>query len=162
MISGAPIVIAWLFNRTLPNTKLTPLERHMTDHFPLLPALAAGLTINLLDVACTLIFAVRPWEAELRRQGLEPRKWTPPYYILTNFIGGFILTFVYLQFARTLGSGMTAGLTASLLIWLVSRIYGGGHVVMGQMPLRIFLMMSIGLGVGYVAGGQVLGALLSH
>jgi hypothetical protein len=128
----------------------------MLDKFPLLLALAAGLTINALDIACTLLFAAKPWEAELRRQGLEPRNMTPPYYILTNFIGGFILTFVYLQFAKTLGAGVTTALISSLLIWFTTRIYGGGHVVMGQMPLQIFAIMSAGLGIGYVAGGQVL------
>ena len=66
----------------------------MTTEFPLLAALAAGFAINALDIACTLLFAAKPWEAELRRQGLEPHSFTPPYYILTNFIGGFILTFV--------------------------------------------------------------------
>jgi hypothetical protein len=133
----------------------------MTE-FPLFAALAVGLTINALDIGCTLLFAAKPWEAELHRQGLEPSSWTPPYYIITNFIGGFILAFVYLQFSQTLGSGVTTALISSLLIWLISRIYGGGHVVMGQMPIRIFLTMSIGLGMGYVAGGQLLGVLLSH
>jgi hypothetical protein len=134
----------------------------MTEGFPVLAALAAGLAINVVDIACTLIFAVKPWEAELRRQGLAPRALTPPYYIVTNFIGGIVLTFVYLQFAKAMGPGATTALAASLLIWFVSRIYGGGHVVMGQMPLRIFAVMSTGLGLGYVAGGQVLRALLSH
>jgi hypothetical protein len=135
----------------------------MTDGFPFLAALAAGFAINLLDIGCTLLFAAKPWEAELRRQGLEPRKLTPPYYIITNFVGGLILTFVYLQFAKAQGAGIATALVSSLVIWFLSRIYGGGHVVMGQMPLRIFLVMSIGLGLGYVAGGQVLNALLgSH
>ncbi len=132
----------------------------MTDQFPVLATLAAGLTINVLDIVCTLLFAAKPWEAELRRQGLEPRNFTPPYYILTNFIGGFILTFVYLQFAKTLGSGVTTAAISSLVVWLTTRIYGGGHVVMGQMPIDIFLIMSTGLGLGYIAGGQVLHALL--
>jgi hypothetical protein len=132
----------------------------MTDGFPLLAALGAGFVINALDISCTLLFAAKPWEVELRRQGLKPRALTPPYYILTNFVGGLILTFVYLQFAKSLGSGITTALIASLLIWFVSRIYGGGHVVMGQMPTRIFLTMSAGLGIGYVAGGQVLNVLL--
>jgi hypothetical protein len=132
----------------------------MTDGFPLLAALGVGFVINVLDISCTLLLAAKPWEAELLRQGLKPRKWTPPYYILTNFVGGLLLTFVYLQFAKTLGSGVTTALISSLLIWFVSRIYGGGHVVMGQMPVRIFLTMSVGLGIGYVAGGQVLNVLL--
>jgi hypothetical protein len=132
----------------------------MTDGFPFLPALAVGFAINLLDIGCTLLFAAKPWEAELRRQGLEPRKLTPPYYIITNFVGGLILTFVYLQFAKAQGTGIVTALISSLVIWFVSRIYGGGHVVMGQMPLRIFLVMSIGLGLGYVVGGQLLYWLL--
>jgi hypothetical protein len=126
----------------------------------LLISLAAGLMINLLDIACTLLFAAKAWENELRRQGLEPRGITPPYYIATNFVGGIILTFVYWQFAKTLGSGVTTALMASLLLWLTTRIYGGGHVVMGQMPIAIFATMSTGLGLGYIAAGQLLAFLL--
>jgi hypothetical protein len=132
----------------------------MTPEFPLLAALAAGFAINALDIGCTLLFAAKPWEAELRRQRLEPRSFTPPYYILTNFIGGLILTFTYVQFAKSLGSGITTALISSLLVWITTRIYGGGHVVMGQMPINIFLIMSTGLGLGYLAGGQVLVFLL--
>jgi hypothetical protein len=129
----------------------------MTTEFPFLAALATGFSINALDIGCTLLFAAKPWEAELR---LEPRNFTPHYYILTNFIGGFILTFVYIQFAKSLGLGVTTALISSLLVWFTTRIYGGGHVVMGQMPIGIFLIMSTGLGLGYIAGGQLLGALL--
>ncbi len=134
----------------------------MTTEFPFLAALAAGFAINALDIGCTLLFAAKPWEAELRRQGLEPRNFTPPYYILTNFIGGFILTFVYIQFTKSLGSGVVTALISSLLVWFITRIYGGGHVVMGQIPITIFMIMSTGLGVGYIAGGQLLAFLLVH
>jgi hypothetical protein len=134
----------------------------MSETFPLLVALAAGFTINLLDVGCTLLFAVKPWEAELRRQGLQPRKATPPYYVLTNFIGGAILTFVYLHFAKSMGPSASTAIIASLMLWLVTRIYGGGHVVMGQMPFKIFLMMSGGLGLGYIGAGQLIHFLLSR
>jgi hypothetical protein len=134
----------------------------MNDAFPVLTALAAGFIINLLDVSCTLLFAVKPWEIELRRQGLVPRKATPPYYVITNFVGGFILTFVYLQFAKAMGQGITTALVSSLILWLVTRMYGGGHVVMGQMPLKIFVMMSAGLGLGYIGGGQVIRLLLNQ
>jgi hypothetical protein len=126
----------------------------------LLISLAAGLMINVLDIACTLLFAAKHWENELRRQGLEPRSITPPYYIATNFVGGLILTFIYLQFAKTLGDGVITALFSSLLVWLTTRIYGGGHVVMGQMPITIFATMSTGLGLGYIAAGQLLAFLL--
>jgi hypothetical protein len=126
----------------------------------LLISLAAGLMINILDIGCTLLFAAKPWENELRRQGLEPRGITPPYYIATNFVGGLILTFIYWQFSQTLGFGAITALLSSLLVWVTTRIYGGGHVVMGQMPIAIFATMSTGLGLGYIAAGQLLAFLL--
>lgn len=134
----------------------------MFQGFPWLPALVTGVVINAVDVCCTLLFAVKPWEAELRRQSLTPSKWTPPYYLFANFAGGLILSFVYFQFARSLGPGASTALLAALLVWLVSRVYGAGHVVMGQMPFRIFAVMSAGLGLGYVLGGQVFRLLLGQ
>jgi hypothetical protein len=56
--------------------------------------------------------------------------------------------------------GVTTALISSLLVWFTTRVYSGGHVVMGQMPIGIFLIMSTGLGLGYIAGGQVLGMLI--
>jgi hypothetical protein len=64
------------------------------------------------------------------------------------------------QFAKSLGLSVTTALISSLLVWFTTRIYGGGHVLMGQMPIGIFMIMSTGLGLGYIAGGQMLGVLL--
>lgn len=133
----------------------------MIASFPWTYALLAGLVINVGDVGFTLLFAARPWEAELRRQGLTPSKWTPPYYVLVNFLGGAALTYIYTVFTQAGAASVLTALTASLLVWFVTRIYGGGHVVMGQMPLRIFSVMSLGLLVGYVCGGQVLHFLMN-
>jgi hypothetical protein len=130
--------------------------------FPWFYALVTGLVINAVDVACTLLFAAKPWEEELRRQGLAPSRLTPPYYVLTNLVGGLALSFVYFQFAKSSPPDASTALAASVLVWLVTRIYGGGHVVMGQMPLRIFTVMSAGLGLGYVLGGQVFRLLLER
>ena len=85
----------------------------MRETFPWLCALATGLVINAVDVACTLLFAVKPWEAELRRQGLAPSKLTPPYYIAANFIGGLVLSFVYWHLRATLGPGASTAALAS-------------------------------------------------
>jgi hypothetical protein len=131
----------------------------MNADFSLVAGLAAGFTINLLDVGFTLLFAAKPWEAELRRQGLDPRKLTPPYYVLTNFVGGILLAYLYAQFSHALGLGIGTSIAASAVMWLATRIYGGGHVVMGQMPLRIFAVMSSGLALGYFAAGLVVRAL---
>jgi hypothetical protein len=134
----------------------------MLEGFPWLYALATGIAINLADVGCTLLFAAKPWEAELKRQGLEPSNITPVYYVLVNFCGGLLLSFVYIQFAKSLGSGVITAAIASILVWSITRIYGGGHVVMGQMPFQIFAVMSSGLAFGYVFGGQVFRLLIGQ
>ena len=128
--------------------------------FPWLSALLAGLIINVADIGCTLLFAAQAWTVELRRQGLAPSKLTPPYYVLANFAGGLALCYTYLRFAQATAPGIDTALAAALLLWLISRLYGGGHVVMGQMPSRIFATMSAGLGLGYVLAGQALRLLL--
>jgi hypothetical protein len=138
------------------------MEDRMLDSFPWAYALVTGIIINIVDVACTLLFAAQQWEAELIRQGLTPSKFTPPYYILTNFIGGILASFIYWQLAKSIAPGPTTALLTAGLMWLVTRIYGGGHVVMGQMPLSIFATMSAGLGAGYIAGCQVFRFLLGH
>jgi hypothetical protein len=122
-------------------------------------ALLAGVVITAIDVACTLMFAVKPWTAELARQGLRPSPLTPPYYITANLIGGVILTWLYTNLAVTMSPGTGTALAASLVLWAVTRLYGGGHVVMGQMPVRIFAIMSTGLCIGYVVAGQLLARL---
>lgn len=134
----------------------------MLEGFPWSYALVTGLIINVADVGCTLLFAAKPWEAELRRQGLTPSKFTPPYYVMTNFVGGVLLSFLYFQFAKSSTPGAWTAFLAAAFAWLVTRIYGGGHVVMGQMPFRIFATMSAGLGLGYALGGQAFRLLLGH
>jgi hypothetical protein len=128
---------------------------------PILTIAAAGLAINVVDVGTTLAFAARPWTAELRRQGIEPNPLTPPFYILANVIGAAALYLAIVVSSSTWGSSASTGLAAALFVWGLTRLYGMGHVVMRQMPLRLFLIMSAGLGVGYVVAGQLILWLIS-
>jgi hypothetical protein len=119
-----------------------------------LTALVAGLIINIVDVATTLAFAAKPWNAVLASQGIAPSPLTPPYYVFANFVGGFVLFGLYAILVKLWGEGANVALAASIAIWFVTRLYGGGHVVMRQMPLRLFAIMSTGLGLGYLVAGQ--------
>jgi hypothetical protein len=119
-------------------------------------ALIAGVIINMADIAVTLLFAAKPWNAVLASQGIRPSALTPPYYIAANFIGAGLLLALYQTLATAHGAGAQTALTASLGLWFVTRLYGGGHAVMKQMPWRLFAIMSGGLGLGYVLAGQFL------
>jgi hypothetical protein len=120
-------------------------------------AIIAGFIINLADIAITLLFAAKPWNAVLRSQGIEPSLFTPPYYIIANFVGAGFLIAAYQIAAVSLGKGAITALITSLSLWVVTRLYGGGHAVMRQIPWRLFAIMSSGLGLGYVLAGQFLG-----
>jgi hypothetical protein len=120
----------------------------------LVTALLAGLIINVADIAITLLFAAKPWNDVLRGQGIAPSPFTPPYYIAANFIGAGFLLAAYRLAVPSLGSGATTALVISLSLWAVTRLYGGGHAVMRQMPWPLFAIMSSGLGIGYVLAGQ--------
>jgi hypothetical protein len=116
--------------------------------------LVAGFILNAADIAVTLLFAAAHWNAVLRGQGLMPSPWTPPYYIIVNFLGAALLFAAYQVLSTKLGPGAWTAVIASLSLWFTTRIYGGGHVVMRQMPLRLFAIMSSGLGLGYLLAGQ--------
>jgi hypothetical protein len=126
----------------------------------LLTVLIAGVIINVADIAITLLFAAKPWNEVLRGQGIEPSLLTPPYYISANFAGAAFLVSLYLMMSKTQGVGATTALFASLGLWAVTRLYGGGHAVMRQMPWWLFGIMSSGLGLGYVLAGQFIAAWL--
>jgi hypothetical protein len=122
----------------------------------ILGGLLGGFFINLCDVLITITTVADAWNAVLLRQGIAFNPMTPPYYIAASFTGGILLCWTISTLSFRYGLSRQTALRASFLLWGISRLYGMGHVVMGQMPLHIFLIMSLGLLLGYVVGGQVI------
>jgi hypothetical protein len=123
-------------------------------------SLLSGFLINLCDVTITVTTVATAWNAELARQGIAPNPFTPPYYVSVSFVAGAVLVWHYRHLSRSRGATPSTALGASTLLWGISRLYGGGHVVMGQMPLWIFGIMSFGLLLGFVVAGQAARLLL--
>jgi hypothetical protein len=123
-------------------------------------SLLSGFLINLCDVTITVTTVATAWNAELARQGIAPNSFTPPYYVSVSFVAGALLVWLYRHLSRSRGATASTALGASTLLWGISRLYGGGHVVMGQMPLWIFAIMSFGLLLGFVVAGQAVRLLL--
>jgi hypothetical protein len=133
----------------METVSLTPLQI-------IISGLLGGFFINLCDVTITVATVAKKWNAVLQRQGLKPSFFTPPYYVSASFIAGILLAWVIYIISAKYGLTRQTALVAPLLLWGTSRLYGAGHVIMGQMPLGIFLIMSLGLLLGFVAGGQVI------
>jgi hypothetical protein len=122
----------------------------------IIAGLIGGFFINLCDVSITVAFVAKAWNKVLESQGIQPSKLTPPYYVSASFVAGIVLAWVISMFAYKNGLNSGTALVSSLLLWGISRLYGAGHVVMKQMPLRIFGIMSTGLLLGFLVAGQVI------
>jgi hypothetical protein len=122
----------------------------------ILGGLLGGLLINICDVTVTIATVAKKWNKVLESQGIKPSSFTPPYYITASFIAGIILAWAITVMAAKYGITRQTALLASLLLFTTSRLYGAGHVVMGQMPIKIFSIMSLGLLLGFIAGGQAI------
>jgi hypothetical protein len=122
----------------------------------ILGGLLGGFFINLCDVTITVTTVAKKWNAVLESQGLKPSSFTPPYYVSASFIAGIVLAWTITVLTTKYGLTRETALIASFLLWGISRLYGAGHVVMGQMPIKIFSIMSFGLLLGFVVAGQVI------
>jgi hypothetical protein len=122
----------------------------------ILAGLIGGFFINLCDVTITVATVAKEWNAVLETQGLKPTPFTPPYYVTASFVAGIVLAWTITVFSAKYGPTRETALISSLLLWGISRLYGAGHVVMKQMPLKIFAIMSFGLLLGFIVGGQMI------
>jgi hypothetical protein len=122
----------------------------------ILSGLLGGLLINVCDVTVTVTTVAKKWNSVLESQGLKPSPFTPPYYVSVSFIAGIILAWTITVISVKYGMTRQTALIASLLLFTISRLYGAGHVVMRQMPIKIFSIMSFGLLLGFIAGGQII------
>jgi hypothetical protein len=120
----------------------------------IIAGLVGGFFINLCDVTITVTTVAKKWNAVLVSQGIKPSPFTPVYYVSASFIAGIILAWVISVLSSKYGLTRETALLASFLLWGISRLYGAGHVVMGQMPLSIFSIMSAGLLLGFIVAGQ--------
>jgi hypothetical protein len=122
----------------------------------IIAGLIGGFFINLCDVTITVTTVAKKWNAVLISQGIKPSPFTPVYYVSASFIAGIVLAWLISVLSVKYGLTRETALMASFLLWGTSRLYGAGHVVMGQMPLKIFSIMSFGLLLGFVAAGQII------
>ena len=122
----------------------------------LLGGLIGGFFINFCDVIITVTTVADAWNGVLISQGIAINPLTPAYYVSASFIAGIFLCWTISVLSTQYGLTRQTALRASFLLWGISRLYGMGHVVMGQMPMPIFAVMSTGLLLGFIVGGQMI------
>ena len=126
----------------------------------ILIGLLAGLIINIFDVSVTVLTVAKKWNEVLKKQGIDFTPFTPAYYVTASFVAGILLVWFSKILFMVYGMNRGVMLFAAISIWFITRLYGAGHVVMKQMPFKIFAVMSLGLLLGFVIAGQLVFSLI--
>jgi hypothetical protein len=123
--------------------------------------LLAGLIVNLIDVPNSAILVSPKWMAVLGAQGITPN--VPAisvFFTLLHFGYGVLMMTLASWLAPRFGARAQTGLGTAALLLFVNRGFGLGAVVMGQMPLSIFLQFSWSMVLGSLLAGVIGGRVL--
>lgn len=123
--------------------------------------LLAGLIVNLIDVPNSAILVSPKWMAVLAAQGITPN--VPAisvFFTLLHFGYGVVMMALASWLSPTFGARARTGLATAALLLVVNRGFGLGAVVMGQMPLSIFLQFSWSMVLGSLLAGVIGGRVL--
>jgi hypothetical protein len=114
--------------------------------------LLAGLLVNLVDVPNSAIVVSPQWTAFLAAQGVTLNgPLVGGYFTALHFVWGLVLMSLTAWLVPRF-SPARAALVASGMLLLLQRGFGFGSVVMGQMPLGIWLQFSWSFVLGTCAG----------
>lgn len=114
--------------------------------------LLAGLIVNLVDVPNSALLVSPAWTAVLAQQGITINgPLTGAYFTALHFAWGLGLMALCAWLLPGRSPGRAALLAAGTLL-LFQRAFGFGAVVMGQMPLGIWLQFSWSFVLGTALG----------
>jgi hypothetical protein len=126
----------------------------------LLPGLLAGLCVNAIDIPNSAALVSPSWTRFLTDHGITlDVPVVSAFYTTFHFLYGVGLVFAYAIFRDRYGAGTRTALYSTLFVLAIHRGFGFGNVVMGTMPLGIYLAFSASMTLGSLLGG-VLGARL--
>ena len=114
--------------------------------------LLTGLIVNLVDVPNSAILVSPRWSAFLATQGITLNgPAVGGYFTVLHFVWGLVLMALTAWLSTRFSPSRAAVLTTGTLL-LVQRGFGFGSVVMGQMPLIIWLQFSWSFVLGTALG----------
>jgi hypothetical protein len=125
--------------------------------------LLAGLCVNLIDIPNSAILVSPGWIQFLADHGIAMNvPLVSVFYTVLHFLYGIGLMLVYEVFTAQFGRGRRTALIATATLLAVHRLFGLGMVVMGTMPLSIYIQFSASMIAGSLLGGVVGAAVLDR
>jgi hypothetical protein len=124
--------------------------------------LAGGLVLNLIDTPWSVAVMVPRLQAFSEAHGLAASPLVGPWFLLAHFALATFIAWVYALSRTHLRPGRRTAALVSLAVLAVNRAFGFANVLMGLMPLGVFLGFSLSFAVGVLAAGIVSARVLDR
>ncbi|MFM9838447.1 MAG: hypothetical protein ACKVOQ_09305 [Cyclobacteriaceae bacterium] len=115
----------------------------------------AGMIINIIDTPNGALISGPAIIQFLLAHGITPNPWVPAYFLPLHIVYGWMLVWVYAALIPMFGETRKNAIYSTLLIMIPTRLFSLGFVVMGLLPLNLFLTLSATVIVGFIIGGLV-------
>jgi hypothetical protein len=114
----------------------------------LLAGLAGGFVLNLIDTPWSILVMVPRNQAFLEAHGLVTSPLTGPWFLLNHFVFVTVIAWVYAIARNSYGKSMGTAFASGAVLLIVNRMFGFGNVLIGTIPLPVFLGFSVSFVVG--------------
>jgi hypothetical protein len=107
-----------------------------------LGGLAAGLLINIGDVALNEFILARDWEAAMQALNREVAG-TNSFLssVPASTVLGIVIVWIYAAIRPRFGPGVRTAVTSGVLVWFLSYVYTGlGWIELDILPKKLFLV----------------------
>lgn len=128
----------------------------------IVPGLVGGLVLNLVDTPWSVIAMVPRLQAFTDAHSLTASPLVGPWFLLLHFALGIVIAWIYALTRGHYPAGPTTALLVGGVMLVVNRGFGLANVLMGLMPLDVFLGFSISFVIGVLAASWVIGRIMDR
>ena len=114
-----------------------------------------GMILNIIDAPNSALIAGPKINQFLLSHSITSNPLVPAYFFPFHILYGIMIVWTYAAFIPHFGHGRKNAFYATLLLLLTTRFMAFGFVVMGLLPLTIFLILSITMVIGSIIGGLI-------
>ena len=114
-----------------------------------------GMLLNIIDAPNSALIAGPKINEFLLAHSITPNPLVPAYFFPFHILYGIMIVWTYASYIPKYGHGKKNAFYATLLLLMTTRFMVLGFVVMGLLPLKIFLILSITMVIGSIVGGLV-------
>jgi hypothetical protein len=117
--------------------------------------LAGGVVLNLIDTPWSVLVMLAPQMRFLESHGLASSALTGPWFMLTHLAYMLLIAWLYALARPVRGTGWKTALSVALAVLVVNRAFGFGNVLIGIMPMSVFLGFSASFVPGTIISALV-------